>query len=1247
MKHTISSILISGLLLLGAAATSAFAAPVQAVQNDNVTISGQVVDENGEGVPGAGIVVKGSTNGTITDIDGNFTLNVPADAVVEISSIGFETVEIPVNGRSFLGVINLATEHTILDQVVVIGYGTQKKADLTGSVAVVDADEMKKVSNSNISTMLEGKVAGVQITTDGQPGADPSVRIRGLGSFGSTAPLYVIDGVPMGTSIRDFSPNDIETIQVLKDASAAAIYGSRAANGVIIITTKNGKKNQAIMVDYSGYFGVDRIDRNVFQVMDAAEFGDYTRMIYANSGMAVPAGYDKSSSKYVDPAVVNTDWFGEMFKTGTRQNHNVNISGGGENSTYNVGLDYFGQNGTLKGTGPNYDRFTARVNNTMDIRFVKLRTGVTYSHSSQDGMGLSNANEYVQGLYGQQYPVLASALIMPPSIKAYDDRTWVLDDILGAASEYSYDSWGYGTYYDDVHGDIRMTNPLLTNNLLKRKTNVDRIVATGSANVDLLDMFGAKNDTHGLTYTLNLSYSKTFCRDETFAAAFIQSTTNYLAKTNEYLTKGYREYSDGLVENYLTYDGKFGLHHFNAVAGMTFEREMYNTVSGTAHNIPEPYFLQLGNADADYQTASSYTSEHVLASYIGRVNYDYDGRYLLQATVRRDGSSRLSADDRWDWFPSVSAGWRIDKEPFFNVDKNLVTLLKLRASYGILGNENIGEYQYMDTMARGNYTYSFGGVKVNGSALSNYVNTAIAWEKKKTLDLGFDLGLFRNKLEVNVDWYKAISDDLLYSVAVPAEAGATNGSVTMNAATMVNTGLELAAAYHNYDHALKYDISGNVTFPRNVVTKLGTGESRVDGFTKTEQGKEVGQFYGYVYEGIFQSQSEIDNHVNAQGNIITQQGAQPGDVAYADISGPDGVPDGEITTDDQTYLGSGMPDVNFGLSFRLEYKNFDLSVSTFGALGFKVLDYIDMVLHSSYGVTNKSVDLIKSWTPENPSTTIPASYYKTGSTVTNDLFSARFLQNGDYWKLANVELGYNFREDWFHGLISGVRVYVSGQNLFTLSKYRGYNIDFAGGTFTPGYNYCSYPTPRTFMAGVKLSFRGDDPAAHVDADAAAAAAQALAAAEAAARAARAEADKANRRAEQAEAALGACRTENAELRNKPATVEKYADYFDEPFIAYFTIGKSVLSASEVEHVKAAARKILAGGNKVRFTLAGHADSGTGSQARNEQLARERVQTVYNLMKEMGVDPALFTVTSSVEDIFSTPELNRCVIVDKQ
>lgn len=1065
MKNNIVKIALCSLLAAAPfAAVTASAASVEAQQADNVTIKGQVVDESGYPVPGVGVLVKDSTIGTTTDLDGLFSLNVPANAVVEFVSVGFESLEIAVNGRGDLGTITMKTSNTLLDELVVVGYGSQRKVDLTGSVAIVDADEMKKVSHSNISTMLEGKVAGVQITSDGQPGADPSVRIRGLGSFGSTAPLYVIDGVPMGTTIRDFSPNDIETIQVLKDASAAAIYGSRAANGVVIITTKSGKKDQPMKVDYRGYMGVDRIKDGVYEVMDATQYGDYVRMAFANSGMEAPAGYQIGNPLYLDPNEINTDWFNEVFKTGIRQNHNVNISGGGANNTYNVGLDYFSQKGTLEGAGPNYDRFTVRVNNTMDVKFLKLRTGVVYSHSIQDNMALSNANEYVQGLYGQQFPIMASALLMPPSIKAYDESTWCLDDKLGAASGYSYDAYGYGTYYSNQHGDIRMQNPLLTNNLLERNSVVDRIVATGSANLDLLGMFGVKSENHSLSYNLNLSYSRTYAKDFTFIPAFIVSETNYLAKTNETLNQGYRSYTDGLIENFVTYDGKMGKHHLNVVAGHTFQRESYHNLTGIGTTMPEPYYLQVGNAET--RNASSYESEHVLTSYIGRINYDYGERYLFQATVRRDGSSRLSNDGRWGWFPSASLGWRIDKESFFDVDPQVVSLLKLRASYGVLGNENIGDYQFMATMARGNYTYSFNGNKVTGSAISDYVNTAIKWEKKKTLDVGLDYAMYGGKLEFNADWYRSVSEDLLYSVPVPAEAGATNGTVTMNAATMVNSGLEFALAWHDYGHDLKYDISANLTLPKNKVTSLGMGESkRIDGDCITMVGSEVGQFYGYVYEGIFQSQDQIDNRINEEGLHVNQNGAQPGDVAYKDINN-----DGEITADDRTVLGSGMSKVQFGLSFRLEYKGFDLNVATFGAAGYKVVDFIDRTLRGSYGATNKSVDLVNAWTPENPSTTVPRVYWASTGSITNDMFSSRFLQNGAYWKISTVELGYNLPDKWFKDVISGVRVYVSGQNLATISKYRGYNIDFAGGTFTPGYNYCSYPTPMTLMFGVNLSF---------------------------------------------------------------------------------------------------------------------------------------------------------------------------------
>ena len=1029
---------------------------MQEAQSGNIIVTGKIVDDMGEPLPGAAVYVKGTTNGVITDIDGNFSLNAPADGTVVCSFVGYNNIEMEIGGRKNLGTISMESDSKELETVVVIGYGTQKKVDLTGSVAVVDAEQLKKVSNSNISTMLEGKVAGVQVTSDGQPGADPAVRIRGLGSFGSTAPLYVIDGVPMGTTIRDFSPNDIATMQVLKDASAAAIYGSRAANGVVIITTKQGKKNEKMKIDYSGYIGMDKIDKGVYDVMNTEEYAQYVTMACENSGVEVPSGYDPNSSNYL-VGKVDTDWFDESFKTGVRQNHNINMSGGGEHNTYNVALDYFSQKGTMEGAGPNFDRFTARVNNTMDVKFIKFKTSVVYSHSNQDSMALSNASEYVQGLYGSQYPVMASVLLLPPSIKAYDSSTWCLDSKYGGASDWSYDGMGYGTYYSDIHGEVRMSNVLLTNGTLERNTKVDRFLLTGSADVDILDMIGLKNENHKLDYNINLSWNKTFCKDFTFVPAFFLSDNVKLTKSNEQLIEGYRNSTDGLVENTLTYDGKIGLSHVNLVVGQTFERERYHSLTGYGNNLPEPYFLQISNAATT--SADSYESEHVLCSFIGRLNYDFDGKYLVSATVRRDGSSRLSSDDRWDFFPSVSAGWRLDKENFFTLDDSMINLLKIRGSYGVLGNENIGEYQYMDTMSRGDYTYSFGGTKVTGSSISNYVNTAIRWEKKKTTDVGFDLGMFNNMLEFNFDWYKAKSEDLLYSVAVPAQAGATNETVTMNAATMENTGLEFAASYHNYDHPVKYEISANVSTQKNKVTSLGiTNEGRTDGYCRTEVGAEVGRFYGYVYEGIYRTQEDLDNHA-------LNSGAKLGDCMYKDTNN-----DGVINSDDRVFLGSGMPKLNFGLSARVEFKGFDLSVSTYGAAKYKLLDDVDKSLHSSYGYTNKNPEVLNAWTPENPNSNTPRVALTSEATINNDALSSRFLKNGTYYKIANIELGYNFSDNLFKGYFNNVRLYVSAQNVATFSEYVGYNVDFAGGTFTPGYNYCSYPAPRTFMAGLHFSF---------------------------------------------------------------------------------------------------------------------------------------------------------------------------------
>lgn len=1059
-------VLFSAMLFLGTMAGFTVC-PLPAIasvqQEQTIKVSGQVVDQDGEPLIGATIRWKDAQSGVVTDLDGNFSIDVPANATLVVSYVGYKDREIAVRGRAVLNQIQLDSDVQMLDQVVVVGYGVQKKADLTGSVAIVNTDELKRVSNSNISTMLEGKVAGVQITSDGQPGADPTVRIRGIGSFGSTAPLYVVDGVPMGTTIRDFSPNDIETIQVLKDASAGAIYGSRAANGVVIITTKNGKKDQPLKVDYKGYFGVDNISKGVYDVMDANQYSTYLGQACANSGTPLPGGYslvDGSSNLYKFMDNTNTDWFNEVFKTGIRQNHNVNFSGGSANSTYNIGLDYFDQRGTLEGAGPNYERYTARVNNTMDAKFIKFRTSLVYSHSNQDGMGLSNASEYVQGLYGDVTNVLRGTLLMQPTIKAYDPSTWVLDDKVGSASSFNYDAYGFGVYYDTIHGDISASNPLLVNTLLTRNTIVDRIVGSGSADVDLLEMVGIKSKNHKLTYKLNMSYSKTHAKDKTWIPAWIQSNRVYLDKSNEKLTINNRSYTDALIENTLTYEGSMGKHHVNLLVGQTYQEENTQTNSGWGVNFSEPYFLQLQNANDTYSDSWEY--KHALASYIARLNYDFDGKYLISAVVRRDGSSRLTKDIRWETFPSVSLGWRFDKENFFPFNRDVVNMFKLRGSYGILGNENIGEYMYQATLARNNMTYSFDNNVVTGSAVSTFVNEKIAWEKKKTANVGIDMAFLNNRIEFTAEWYKNTSEDLLYSVPVPASAGVANTSVTMNAASMENSGFEFSLTYRNSDHALKHQISANLSTLKNKVTSLGFGtEKYITGSYATYVGQEIGQFYGWVYEGIARTQADLDNHP-------TQEGANVGDCLYKDIND-----DGMINGDDQTVLGSGLPKINFGLSAHLEYKNFDLSISTFGALDYHVADNIYNSLNSCYGYGNKDVAMLNAnqWNGDTYISNVPRTYAANNATLAwNDLFSSRKIQNAAYWKIANIELGYNFPDQWFKGYINGVRAYVSAQNLHTFTGYKGYNVDYAGGTFTPGYNFCSFPNAQSFMCGVLFSF---------------------------------------------------------------------------------------------------------------------------------------------------------------------------------
>ena len=1007
------------------------------------TVKGKITDASSNGLPGVSIKVNGTSAGTISDLEGNYTLSLSQDAkFLTFSYIGMLTQEIRIENKKVINV-SLVENSVNVDEIVVVGYGTQKKSDLTGSVAVVSVKDMKKMSNSNMSTMLEGRIAGVSVSTDGQPGADPTVRIRGVGSFGDVSPLYVVDGVPVGTTIRDFSPNDIESMQVLKDASAAAIYGARAANGVIIITTKHGKEGTPLKVDFSGYFGVDNVPKTI-SVLNSSQYQTINNRSRVNNGSALWLANDPTSSDYISD--VNTDWQKEALKTGTRQDYNLNFAGGGKSSTYNLSLDYYNSKGTLVGVGPDYKRYTIRATNTAEVGVFKFNTNVTYSHSDQNSLNSTDQSSFSGG----NPPMIVKILAAVPTQKVYDSST----------------STGYGTYNTTTQGEMYSLNMVAMNNILKSSTNVDRILASGSAEIDFNKILNLRNQT--LKYKLNVSWDKTYAKDLNWIPAF--SLTDFYTNNVAKLDEGYRNYSTGLIENTLNYSGKFGLHKIDAMIGQSFQADNYNTVTGHAEGFTTPYYIELANGQTT--TSSSYSNAHYLSSLMARLNYDYDDRYLLSGTIRRDGSSRFSKANRFGYFPSVSAGWKINHEKFFTVDEHTISDLKLRASWGVLGNENIGNYQYLQSVNR-NYVYNFNNTVVYGSSESSVVDNNIKWESKRMANVGLDASFLDHAFDFTAEYYNSRSTDLLVNVTLPYSVGSIVTNPVVNAGTMENQGFEFTLTYHNHKNPFKFDISANGATLANKVISLGNNGQPIYGVGSiSEEGKEVGRQYGYVYDGIFQSQAEVNAanalavSKNGAGSVYQSSSTSAGDVKYKDLNG-----DGKITAADRTDLGSSIPHFSYGLNFNASYKNWDFSLFAHGVTKFLVIDNTYRTLMHTAGGLNWSTDILNSWTTTNTNTDIPRVVYVDGND--NDRNSNRpgWLQNGAYLRLSTISIGYTLPQNLTKSVFSSVRVYGTCQNVYTFTSYKGYNPDYAGNVWNPGYNAGSYPTPRTIMFGVNLSLK--------------------------------------------------------------------------------------------------------------------------------------------------------------------------------
>ncbi|WP_035916704.1 SusC/RagA family TonB-linked outer membrane protein [Flavimarina sp. Hel_I_48] len=990
------------------------------------TITGIVVSASDKTpIPGVNVLIKGTTEGTVTDFDGNFTIEAGDNDILILSYIGFKTKEFPVDGKSNLD-IALDEEASSLEEVIVVGYGTQKRADVTGAVTSVEAEEMTKVSNSDVSQLLQGRAAGVTVVADGQPGAAANVKIRGVATFGNNQPLYVVDGVPVGTSIRDFNPNDIESIQILKDASAGAIYGSRAANGVIIITTKKGKKNTPLLIRYSGYYGIDEVAQRI-PVLGREDYQMISNEKRLNAGQPLIDGNDPNSPLYVNN--INTNWQKVGLKAGSRQNHNFNFSGGGENITYNASADYFKNEGVFVGNGPDYERYSGRVNLVIEKGIFKMSPSLYYTHSFENSLTFRS-----DVLTGGRPPLINDLVTAIPTLGIYDENN----------------EGGYAGTSSQIHQEIVLNVPGI-NSLFTNTVEVDRTFAIINPELKLLD-----KDGHKLTYKLNLSYDKTHVRRFSFVPEFEMGY--FFGSGRSLLDDDSDIFTVELVENTLNYSKEFGKHGVELLLGQTYQKN--STVNRGAHseNLPKPYKPVLSNGINQTVTGAEFYS--TLASYFGRLNYNFDDRYLLTATVRRDGSSRFSPENQYGTFPSLALGWRLSNEDFFNIPKEVVNQLKLRASYGELGNQNIGDYLYLANINR-NVPYNFNGSKVIGGLQTSLVDPSIKWETTASLNIGLDASLFNNSFDLSVEYYNKKTEDVLVGVPVAGSTGSVNQAFLRNAGELRNSGFDVEATYHyTKGEDFSFDLSANASTIKNEVLALGGNNEPINGAgSRTQVGREIGEHFGFVYEGIFQSADEVSN------SPFQTVATAPGDVKFSDLNGDD-----VINADDRTFIGSATPSVTYGLNFSSRYKNFDFTLFASGAAGYYINSRLYRSLMISTGYINGHEDLLNRWTPDNNNTNIARVIADDPNSNARDSNRPGWLQKGDYLRLNTISLGYTLPQNFYKNFLQSARIYATLQNVYTFQAYKGFNPDFNSGVFEPGFDNGTYPRPRTIMMGVDFSF---------------------------------------------------------------------------------------------------------------------------------------------------------------------------------
>ncbi|WP_448701135.1 TonB-dependent receptor [Mucilaginibacter sp. AW1-3] len=978
-------------------------------------VQGTVTDDQDQPLPGVSVRIKGSQVAVMTDVNGKYAINVADDnTVLLFSFIGYNTETVTVNGQSTINV-KMTAQPKDLSEVVVVGYGSVKKKDLTGSVSVVNVDNAKKTATYDVAKMLQGQVAGVTVQGSGEPGGYVQIKVRGIATFGNNSPLFVIDGVPVDAPF-DFSPDDIESIQVLKDASSAAIYGSRAATGVVIITTKKGKAGP-LNISLNSYYGYQNMPKRI-SLTDRAGYQKITSAAEVNAGLSIAPGNDPTNPKYISN--VNTDWQKEMFQTGKIQDHNLSFSGGSNVVTYNVGLGYFNQTSTLSGPA-SYNRYT--YNGTFQGKKGIFSFGgkTAYTQSHKDNLVVTNSH----AVFGGGVTNMLTAI---PTMPVYDPNR------LG----------GYGGS-DNVTQRAITLNVIGMNNLVKDYSNRNRMFG---------NVWGELEIVKNLRYKINLSYDRTDFKNWHYEPKF--DLGFYYLNTQYYLSQGTGVGSTALAENTLTYNLEFGKSRLDLLVGTTYQEDHFESMTGTATDTNDLQFLTFGAiANPAAKGITSYQDASTLLSYLARLNYNFDTRYILTVNFRRDGSSRFSPQHRYGDFASIAGAWNIDKERFIHLP-DLISSLKLRGGYGVLGNQNFGNYKY-ESYINSNASYVFGNTLAPGATAVAVADPSLKWETTKTTNVALDLGLIKDKLLFTAEYFNKVSSDIITDIPIPLSVGAVPATLTTNAASLKNSGIEFTLTYRQRSGDFQYDIIANANTLKNKVLQLGGTNNPIYGSgSKTEVGGEVGQLFGFVTDGIFQNAADIAKHA-------TQTGAAPGDQKFKDING-----DGVITDADRVYLGSAIPKLYYGLNVNASYKNFDASFFIQGNSGNMVNNGVYEALTGEQ-YSNHTTDVLNYWTPTNTNTDIPRPII--GDPNGNNRFSNRFVESGSYLKLQNAQIGYTFPKkvlDRTHAF-NHIRIYLSGQNVFTISGYRGYDPDFiSDGLFSRAFDYGSFPNPRTIMMGLQI-----------------------------------------------------------------------------------------------------------------------------------------------------------------------------------